>query len=147
MRTSEEEKEQKRLKQEAKLKLYLPCKEKIFAKRKAQELDDELIQLTGNILSSNPDFYTLWNIRKECFLAALECPGDRDLVEMFNRDLDFTEACLRVNPKSYGAWHHRCWLLENHPKSDYEKEVALCTRYLKLDERNCELSLNGGDES
>lgn len=138
VRTSEEEEQQRKLKQEAKLKVYIPCLERIFAKRKANELDSELITLTGNILISNPDFYTLWNVRKQCFLSALENPEDRDLVDMFNRDLDFTEGCLRTNPKSYGAWHHRCWLLENHPQSDYAKEVALCTRYLKLDERNCE---------
>lgn len=142
VRTTEEEQQQKKLKQEAKLKQYLPCLEKIFSKRKANELDSDLIVLTGSILCQNPDFYTLWNVRKECFVAALHSPGDRDLEDMFNRDLDFTEACLRVNPKSYGAWHHRCWLLENHPKADYQKEVALCTRYLKLDERNCKSRLS-----
>lgn len=137
VRTSEEEERQRKLKQDAKLKVYIPCMQRIFAKRAANELDNELITLTGNILSGNADLSTMWNIRKECFLAALESPGDRDLVDLFNRDLDFTECCLRVNPKSYGAWHHRCWLLEKHPQSDYAKEVALCTRYLKLDERNC----------
>lgn len=137
MRTSAEAEIQKKLKQEEKLKQYIPCLARIFAKRKAGELDNELIQLTGAILCSNSDFSTLFNIRKECFLELLQNPGEHDLVDLFNRDLEFTEACLRTNPKSYGAWHHRCWLLEHHPEADYKKEVVLTTRYLKMDERNC----------
>lgn len=42
--------------------------DRIAEKRKAGELDDEMMQLTANILSKNPDIVTLWEIRKECIL-------------------------------------------------------------------------------
>ena len=32
------------------------------------EYDEELLNLTGEVLAVNPDFYTLWNLRKETFL-------------------------------------------------------------------------------
>jgi len=36
-----------------------------FTQRKNGEFDKEMQMLTGELLSLNPDFYTLWNIRRE----------------------------------------------------------------------------------
>uniref|UniRef100_A0A336M0Z2 Geranylgeranyl transferase type-2 subunit alpha n=1 Tax=Culicoides sonorensis TaxID=179676 RepID=A0A336M0Z2_CULSO len=134
VRTTEEEQIRKKKEQEIKVKAYRLGMAKIFKKRQNNELDMELYELTSRILSSNPDVTSLWNIRRECILLLVS--KKKENKSLFEKDLSFTEQCLRVNPKSYGAWHHRVWVLETSNSPDWKKEVALCTQYLKLDERN-----------
>lgn len=59
--------------------------------------------------------------------------------EQIEIELKLTEAGLRINPKSYCAWHHRCWILDKFAsQSEWAKELKICTQYLELDDRNCE---------
>ena len=136
VRTSAEEAIRKKKEHDLKAKAYRNGMDKIIAMRNANLLDQNLLDLTGKILSVNPDLSTLWNIRRECILK-MTAKADPD-VSLFDRDLSFTEVCLMIQPKSYGTFHHRVWILENSPCPDWGREVKLCTNYLKKDERNCE---------
>lgn len=111
---------------------------KILQKRAADQYDDELMKLTAGILTPNPDVFTLWNIRRE-FLLKLKAKTPDDVQATYTKELELTEICLKANPKSYSAWHHRCWTLENITEPDWQHEVNLCTKYLAADERNCKL--------
>ncbi|XP_010571619.1 PREDICTED: geranylgeranyl transferase type-2 subunit alpha [Haliaeetus leucocephalus] len=52
-------------------------------------------------------------------------------------ELAFVVGCLGVNPKSYGAWHHRGWVLRRAPAPPpAPAERALCDRLLAADPRN-----------
>ncbi|XP_052896795.1 geranylgeranyl transferase type-2 subunit alpha [Anopheles moucheti] len=135
VRTSAEEAARKKLEQQQKVKMFRAAMGRIFEKKSAQEYDAEMMEITAKLLGSNPDIATLWNLRRMCILA-LKDSNVEDIQGVFEKDLGFTEMCLMVNPKSYCAWHHRCWILENAPTADWQKEVDLCTKYLKLDERN-----------
>ncbi|CAG9797100.1 unnamed protein product [Chironomus riparius] len=134
VRTSAEEAARKKKEQDLKAKAYRIGMDKIFSLRSSESFGSELLELTGKILSVNPDLSTLWNIRRECILKMTE--ENKEDSTLFDRDLGFTELCLQIQPKSYGAWHHRSWILENSPKPDWDKEVNLCKLYLKKDERN-----------
>lgn len=52
--------------------MYRAAMSRIMSKRTQGEYDLELMELISKVLSSNPDIYTLWNIRKECIQKLIE---------------------------------------------------------------------------
>lgn len=75
------------------------------------------------------------NSNHPSFLLGHRSPEELDA--LVKAELGFLESCLRVNPKSYGTWHHRCWLLGRLPEPNWARELELCARFLEVDERNC----------
>ncbi|KAL4235249.1 hypothetical protein ACF0H5_006887 [Mactra antiquata] len=136
VKTTAEQQEAKRKEREKKLKIYTAATEKIFEKRKNKEYDEEALKITGEILAVNSDFSTFWNYRKEIFLNMTENKPENEMIEIFKGELQFLESCLRTNPKSYGVWNHRCFIMETMPKPDWKKELELCNLFLEYDERN-----------
>ncbi|KAF0877915.1 TGM1 glutamyltransferase, partial [Crocuta crocuta] len=136
VKTSEEQAEAKRLEREQKLKLYQSATQTVFQKRQAGELDESVLELTSQILGANPDFATLWNCRREVLQQLEAQKSPEELAALVKTELGFLESCLRVNPKSYGTWHHRCWLLGRLPDPNWSRELELCARFLEVDERN-----------
>ncbi|KAF6026118.1 RABGGTA [Bugula neritina] len=136
VKTTEEQEEAKRIERLKKQKLYQAATDKIFAKRAAGEYDVEALKLTSGVLSKNPDVYTLWNYRKEIFNFLQKSVSSDELLAMFSDELTFLEECLKYNPKSYGSWEHRCYVMTHTPKPDWERELSLCNAFLSYDERN-----------
>lgn len=108
------------------------------------------------MLYVSPDFYTLWNYRREILIAlkekleipkvmdtiedgdtSLEVSSNLALEELCKNELTFIENCLKVNYKSYGTWHHRYWLIEFMNEPNLQREIQLCNQFLQMDERNC----------
>eukprot|EP00794_Sanderia_malayensis_P019151 gene19152-21071_t len=133
--TAEQEAERKKEREE-KAKKYLALSRRIFSKRKNEETDDELMELTEKILIANPDSYTMWNIRKESLLHFNEKRTEDEMQHLYLHDLKLLQDCLGVNPKSYGVWNHRRFCLENMPKADWANELKLCNKFLSFDARN-----------
>ncbi|XP_057371450.1 geranylgeranyl transferase type-2 subunit alpha-like [Daphnia carinata] len=135
VRTTAEQQEIKAKERAKKLAVYKAAMDRIFCKRKSGELDDEILKITGQVLTENPDISTLWNIRKETILKIKDTMPD--LVDNYvSKELLLTEQCIRVNPKSYNSWFHRNWVLDKGSKVDFQAELALCDKCLELDERN-----------
>lgn len=135
VKTTEEQAEAKRLEREKKLRQYVTVTKAVFEKRKLGQLDKEGLELSSQILGANPDFATLWNFRREIFLHLQEETPD-EMQALYKAELSFLESCLCVNPKSYGTWHHRCWVMEHIPEPDWVRELELCGKFLESDERN-----------
>lgn len=136
VKTTAEQQEAKRKEREKKAKIYTAATNKVFEKRANQEYDKEALEITGQILGASPDFYTLWNYRKEILLQFKEKMAEDEFQTCCRGELSFLETCLRVNPKSYGSWEHRCFVLDTMPNPDWNMELELCNTYLEYDERN-----------
>lgn len=130
VKTSKEQEEEQKVKEREKAYHYLNLSEKLFHLRpniNNPENLTEILKLSSEVLLTNPDFYTAWNIRKEALLASDPCWKD---------ELSFTMECLKKNEKSYSVWQHRIWVLSKMPQSEYDNEIKLCNSFLAKDERN-----------
>ena len=105
------------------------------------------LEVTANILRNLTDFYTLWNTRREVISTMVDLQhsitsnnpnnveNKVENVKLVMKELQLTQECITKNPKSYNAWHHRLWIIQNF-KVDYNMELNLCRDFLKEDQRN-----------
>lgn len=107
-----------------------------LARRRCDKAADEAgttMALLEKALLVNPDPLHLWNHRREWILLL-----DGDKTKSLESELALTQAALQRNPKAYGAWMHRKWILQHvrAPSKALQSELLLTTQFLKLDERN-----------
>ncbi|KAE9615203.1 putative protein geranylgeranyltransferase type II [Lupinus albus] len=97
----------------------------------------EALDLNAKLVENNPEWHTAWNYRKvavQNFLSPSEI--DLDYVKsIIDEELRVVESALRNNFKSYGAWHHRKWVLSKG-HSSIDNELRLLDAFQKLDGRN-----------
>ena len=136
VRTSEEQAAAKKLEREKKIKKYQSLTDEVYTRREAGSLDEELLRLTEEVLGTNPDHYTMWNVRRDVMKQVIAELDVEAKAEFFKRELHFLEKCLRINPKSYGTFVQRRWLLSEIPDPDWKQEIDLCNLFLFYDERN-----------
>lgn len=97
----------------------------------------EAVDLSAKLLEINPELYTAWNYRKLAVEHNLsQCETDPDSFKsLLDEELGVVESALRQNFKSYGAWHHRKWVLsKGHSSVDHE--LRLLDKFQKADSRN-----------
>ena len=122
IKTTAQQEAEKQTERQAKLAGYRNAMSTILSRRKEGHKDEMQLKITAQVLLSNPDIHTLWNIRRECVLAMLELNQSQDKAEevgdkedndsVWMKEVELTGQCLLTNPKSYGAWHHRSFSLD-----------------------------------
>ncbi|KAL1536263.1 protein geranylgeranyltransferase type II [Salvia divinorum] len=100
----------------------------------------EAIEISAQLLESNPEHYTGWNYRKLAVQHLLdrhqENEVDSELPQsVLDEELRLVENALKRNFKAYGAWHHRKWVLSKGHSSP-DRELRLLGKLQKLDSRN-----------
>ena len=112
----------------------------------------ETLQNISELLSSNPEYYTVWNYRRRVlrheFSQAVSSGSDDATIDriaaLIKSDLQFLIPLLRSFPKCYWIWNYRLWLLDEgkrllpHSLSRklWQEELALAGKMLSLDSRN-----------
>ncbi|CAJ1974033.1 unnamed protein product [Sphenostylis stenocarpa] len=94
----------------------------------------EALDVSAKLLEVNPECYTAWNYRKLAVQHLLS-NSDSDPHVIFQDELKLVEIALRKNFKSYGAWHHRKWVLSKG-HSSIGHEMRLLNGFQKADPRN-----------
>ena len=145
VRTTEEQEQRKRIEREKKLKAYQIGMSECFKRVENKDYDMIGMKISEEILSSNPDIQTLWNLRKNTVEKCVTENDEQDLIKLFSNEISLTDIALKKNPKSYCCWHHRRWCLLRAEELNYanksqqlswSNEKKLCDIFLELDSRN-----------
>jgi geranylgeranyl transferase type-2 subunit alpha len=102
------------------------------------------LAITNRLVTLSLDFYTLSGITVELSsyypfqirIRSTNFSSESEKQEFYKTELDFTQKCLSLHPKSYWVWTHRMWILETMPEPTWNGEIALLNMMLKLDPRN-----------
>ncbi|KAI0273807.1 rab-protein geranylgeranyltransferase [Gloeopeniophorella convolvens] len=138
----------------AKLSAYLALTDDILTRKKNKDWSRQAFDLTTQLLSTdpsltNPEFYTVWNYRRNILLNGIFPESSlEEINELLNNDLAMTTKVLKSHPKVYWIWNHRRWCLEHVPDSPdatdaqawkvatWERELFIVERMLDADARN-----------
>lgn len=84
----------------------------------------------------NPEFYTIWNFRREV-LCKLFDNGVLSSKVSLEDDLKLVMMLLKRFPKCYWIWNHRKWCLYYlGDEANWEFELSIVSKLLSLDQRN-----------
>ncbi|RCI14203.1 hypothetical protein L249_6010 [Ophiocordyceps polyrhachis-furcata BCC 54312] len=138
---------------------------KRFLKATHQEYNRDTFQLSTQLLEWNPEYYTIWNVRRRCLKinmlpSPFEFKGDhvlrttssvddvaysQEITEhILQSELDFSQVLFKAHPKCYWIWKYRLWILDQvmewlptaAARVIWDKELALNSKLLLKDRRN-----------
>ncbi|KAJ7582596.1 rab-protein geranylgeranyltransferase [Mycena floridula] len=153
VKQSREAIEAQKLKEKSKITAYLALSDEILTRKKSGDYSKEAFDLTTRILQLNPEFYTVWNYRRNILTNGIfKASSSQEINDMLSDDLAMTTTALKVHPKVYWIWTHRIWCLDNVPdgpgsadddgdrdgwrKSYWDKEMLVVEKMLEADPRN-----------
>jgi geranylgeranyl transferase type-2 subunit alpha len=112
---------------------YSLLKNDMLDKKSKQVYSPEILTSISTLLLIGPEFYTMWNYRKEILSTLKDTP---EYENTLLKELELTENILKTKgSKSYSVWSHREFCVRQLPKT-WEGELVLCSLMLKFDERN-----------
>ncbi|KAI9690784.1 MAG: Rab geranylgeranyltransferase [Bathelium mastoideum] len=153
--------EQSRQQELAAIERYQELTALVHEKVSERDFSSASLDLTAELVSKNPEYYTIWNYRRLILLQLFDhdpdignsndlgtaksvSPRQKNVENLITSDLQFEVPLLRKYPKCYWLWNHRDWLLRQAqnrlPKAFalqlWGGELILVGKMLTLDSRN-----------
>ncbi|PYI22524.1 geranylgeranyl transferase type II alpha subunit [Aspergillus japonicus CBS 114.51] len=135
-----------------KIEKYRELEQSVREKVAAQQYTPETLQKISELLSSNPEYYTIWNYRRQVLrseFSRAESSGSNEtgaeqIASLIKSDLLFLIPLLKSFPKCYWIWNYRVWLLDEAKRllpasisrRFWQEELGLVGKMLNLDSRN-----------
>ncbi|KAK5116051.1 hypothetical protein LTR85_009333 [Meristemomyces frigidus] len=142
--TSVDRSEQAKEKERRQIEQYNALETDVVERIKAKDYSGATLQATSNLLSQNPEYYTIWNHRRlvlqdaivkelrseqdstkqaeveDADITAAQKAGltvpQQEIALLLKEDLRFLIPLLKQYPKCYWIWNHRSWLLATATK-------------------------------
>ncbi|KAI5084290.1 hypothetical protein GOP47_0000459 [Adiantum capillus-veneris] len=122
--------------EEAKTANFQALLEQVLHNHRDRNFSKEALLQNAKLLEANPEVYTAWNYRKLAVTHLLDSLQDEAARKsVLDNELLVIERALMRNFKSYGAWHHRKWILQ-FGLSSLDHEYRLLDKLLTSDARN-----------
>ncbi|KAH0613454.1 uncharacterized protein H6S33_005340 [Morchella sextelata] len=148
--TAQSRDEQLRARELKKITEYNGLCAQVLERRAANDLTPAALDLTSQLLRLNPEFYTIWNYRRQILLHTFLAPPPTGtppsaayheaLTAHLHNELTFLLPLLKTHPKCYWLWNHRLWTLHQSsplPSNPFwSAELTLATHLLRRDVRN-----------
>ncbi|CAG7557812.1 unnamed protein product, partial [Fusarium equiseti] len=156
-RTTGTRTEEQRQRDLRKIKKYRDLENEIRTKVATGTYDHDLLQLTAELLHLNPEYYTIWYVRRRCLTSSVlsKRPQDKEPYDQIEphqesdtnalkSELSFTVPLLMGSPKCYWIWNFRQWILSQailrfpmtFARGIWEEELRLTSLMLSKDQRN-----------
>ncbi|KAJ5779298.1 hypothetical protein N7457_007018 [Penicillium paradoxum] len=134
-----------------KIENYKDLERSVSEKVAEHEYTIETLKKISELLSSNPEYYTAWNYRRQVLQYQFSQAGDSgnedaadSIAQLIINDLHFLIPLLKSFPKCYWIWNYRLWLLDEarrllpspEARQMWQQELALVGKMLTLDSRN-----------
>ncbi|KAF8516926.1 rab-protein geranylgeranyltransferase [Hysterangium stoloniferum] len=148
LKESPEALQARRQREISKIEQYTTLSNQVLGRRHAGDFSEESLDLTKHLLAINPEFYTIWNYRRNILSSGIfPRKTAKEINDILAGDLALTMAALRQYPKVYWIWNHRKWCLEHVPdgpgddqygwrKSVWAHELYVVEKMLDADARN-----------
>ncbi|KIM57061.1 hypothetical protein SCLCIDRAFT_1219726 [Scleroderma citrinum Foug A] len=137
--------------EKSKIAEYLTLTDDVMSRKKNKDWSREAFDITQCLLQVNPEFYTVWNYRRNIMLNGIfHSSTPEQINDLLANELVLTTVALKDNPKIYWLWNHRRWCLQNIPDgplvdgqpsrqwiaAGWDKELAVVEKMLNTDPRN-----------
>ncbi|KAM5539019.1 hypothetical protein V8D89_007242 [Ganoderma adspersum] len=106
----------KKEREKARLKEFQTLTGEVLPRKQSRDYSKEAFDLTTRLLQTSPEFYTIWNYRRNILVHGIfPSSTPAQINDVLSDDLSLTTTFLKQHPKVYWIWNHRQWCLAQVP--------------------------------